>query len=80
MRIVATKALRKATNVSLEAELLKMAKKLGINISRSAEEGLREAVAIRQAELWKQESKAAIQASNAYVENHGILLVQHRKF
>ncbi|WP_417813865.1 type II toxin-antitoxin system CcdA family antitoxin [Thalassospira alkalitolerans] len=80
MRIVATKALRKATNVSLEAELLKMAKKLGINISRSAEEGLHEAVAKRQAELWKQENRAAIQASNAYVENHGILLVQHRKF
>ncbi|WP_339861725.1 type II toxin-antitoxin system CcdA family antitoxin [Thalassospira alkalitolerans] len=80
MRIVATKALRKATNVSLEADLLETAKKLGINISRSAEEGLHEAVAKRQAELWKQENRAAIQASNAYVENHGILLVQHRKF
>ena len=71
---------RKATNVSLDVELLREAKSLGINISRSAELGLREALAKKRAELWKQENKDALDASNAFAEANGIPLALHRKF
>ena len=80
MGAVTNKHTRKATNVSLDSELLETAKQLGINISRSAEAGLRDAVLNRQAEIWKKENSAAIQASNDYVETHGIPLASHRKF
>ncbi len=72
--------LRKPTNVSLDAELLKEAKKLGINISRSAESGLRDAISMKRAELWKEQNKAALEASNSYVAKNGIPLSSHRKF
>ena len=39
-----TKPLRKPTNLSLDSALLKEAKALGINVSRSAEAGIAEAV------------------------------------
>ena len=71
---------RKPTNVSLDAELLQEAKKLGINISRSAESGLRDAISMKRAELWKEQNKAALEASNSYVTKHGIPLAKHRKF
>lgn len=72
--------LRKPTNVSLDAQLLQEAKELGINISRSAELGLREAISLKRAELWKEQNKAALEASNRYAEKHGIPLAKHRKF
>lgn len=71
---------RKATNVSLDVSLLNEAKSLGINISRTVEMGLREAVAKKRAEKWREENKAALEASNAYVDSHGIPLSSHRKF
>jgi antitoxin CcdA len=71
---------RKATNISLDLELLTAAKELGINVSRSAELGLRDAVARKRAELWKEQNKDALDASNAYVDGHGIPLASHRKF
>ncbi|MDP2699647.1 type II toxin-antitoxin system CcdA family antitoxin [Thalassospira sp.] len=80
MGIVHAVSSRKATNVSLDSDLLKEARALGINISRSAETGLREAVARRRAEIWKEQNRAGIEASNAYLEKHGIPLSSHRKF
>ncbi|MHC8494772.1 type II toxin-antitoxin system CcdA family antitoxin [Thalassospira sp. SM2505] len=73
-------ALRKATNISIDVELLAEAKSLGINISRTAEQGLREAVAKKRAEQWRAQNKAALEASNAFVEEQGIPLSAHRKF
>ncbi|MFH1804973.1 MAG: type II toxin-antitoxin system CcdA family antitoxin [Pseudomonadota bacterium] len=54
--------------------------KLGINISRSAEAGLRDAVAKKRAEIWKEQNRAGIKAGNAYMEKQGIPLASHRKF
>ncbi len=73
-------ALRKATNVSIDVELLAEAKSLGINISRTAEQGLREAVAKKRAEQWRLENQAALDASNTFVDEQGIPLSAHRKF
>ena len=80
MTVTAAKLHRKPTNISLDVDLLNEAKALGINISRTAELSLREAVAKQRAVLWKQENKAAIDASNSYVDRQGIPLASHRKF
>ena len=71
---------RKATNVTLGADLLATAKALRINISQAAEAGLARAVAERQAQLWLEANQAALESSNAYVEKYGLPLAKYRGF
>ncbi|MGB5865697.1 MAG: type II toxin-antitoxin system CcdA family antitoxin [Sulfitobacter sp.] len=71
---------RKPTNLSLDANLLAQAKALKVNLSRAAEDGVRLAVSVAQAQQWKAENAAAIQSSNAYVEKHGLPLDSYRQF
>lgn len=73
-------ALRKATNVSLDADLLEQARELDINISRACEGGLRQQVATARAERWKIENAEAIESFNRYVEVHGLPLARYRQF
>jgi antitoxin CcdA len=72
--------MRKSTNLSLDQELISNAKALDINLSRAAENGIRDAIARIQADLWQQENKAALESSNAYVEQHGLPLASVRQF
>jgi len=71
---------RKATNVSLDIQLVAEAKRLGINISRACEAGLSQQIAEQHGRAWKLENAAALESSNAYVEQHGLPLAQHRQF
>lgn len=71
---------RKATNITLDAGLLEQARGLKINISQASEEGVSRAVAAKQAAMWLQENQAALDSSNAYVEQNGLPLDKHRKF
>lgn len=75
-----TKPLRKPTNLSLDSALLKEAKALGINVSRSAEAGVAEAVKRHKQEKWLKENANALASSNAYVEANGLPLARHRQF
>lgn len=74
------KSLRKPTNLSIDSALLKEAKVLGINVSRSAEVGIAEAVKVHKQEKWLKENARALASSNAYVEANGLPLAQHRQF
>ncbi|WP_339801952.1 type II toxin-antitoxin system CcdA family antitoxin [uncultured Marinobacter sp.] len=76
----ATKSIRKPTNLSLDSELLKEAKLLGINVSRSAEAGIAEAVKLYKQKKWLQDNASALESSNAYVEANGLPLARHRHF
>ena len=76
----ATKSLRKPTNLSLDSVLLKEAKILGINISRSAEMGIAEAVKLRKQANWMKDNAQALASSNAYIEANGLPLAKHRQF
>jgi antitoxin CcdA len=76
-KLVATK---RATNVSLRADLIDEAKQLGINISVACERGLEKEVAKTRAEQWLTENRAALESSNAYVEKHGLPLARYRQF
>ena len=71
---------RKATNVSINEALLAEARILKINVSKAAESGLVLALAEKRAELWLAENRAALDSSNAYVEQYGLPLAQYRGF
>ena len=71
---------RKATNLSLDPELLLEAKGLGINVSRAAEAGLRQAVSDARAAEWRRENAEAIASANAWVDANGLPLERYRQF
>lgn len=71
---------KKATNLSLDQELLKDARALGVNISAAAEKGVTEAVRAAKAAAWLEENREAIEASNKWVEEHGLPLEKYRMF
>ncbi len=71
---------KKPTNLSIDTELLKEAKELGINLSSSAEDGLREAVRQTKTEQWNLENAEAIKSWNKWVEKNDIPLEEYRQF
>ena len=71
---------RRATNVTIDTQLLAAARELKVNISQAAEQGLERAIAERRAALWLEENRAALDSSNAFVEQHGLPLARYRKF
>ena len=77
---MARSAHKRATNVSLTAELIDEAKRLNVNISEACERGLSEQVARSRAEIWLEENREALLASNAWVEKHGLPLARYRQF
>jgi antitoxin CcdA len=80
MRRLTTNPRKRATNVSLDADLLSEAKELGVNISRACDRGLALQIAEERGKRWLEENKAAIESSNDYVERHGVPLARHRRF
>ena len=62
---------KKATNLSINEDLLAKARKLNINLSATLEEALDEALRKRQRDAWLAENRQAMAAYNAHVEEHG---------
>ena len=71
---------RRATNISLDTKLVEAAKEYGINLSRACEEGLAKQVSAERNRRWQEDNKEAIEASNAWVEKHGLPLEKYRLF
>lgn len=71
---------KKATNVSLNAELVEEARTLGINVSEACQTGLAAQVKNARWAKWQEENRAAIEASNEYVRKHGLPLARYRLF
>jgi len=71
---------KKATNVSVNAELLAKAKSLNINLSATLEAALKEQVRLKEQAQWLKENDEAIQAYNAFVEKNGSFSDSVRKF
>jgi antitoxin CcdA len=80
MRMRKVMAARKPTNVSLDRGLVEEARALGINLSQACEKGIADQLARVRAERWRAENKAALESSNAFVEEHGLPLAGHRQF
>ena len=62
---------KKATNLSVNSDLLNKAKALDINLSAALEQALAQLLKQRQQEQWLRENRAAIAAYNQEVEAHG---------
>ena len=71
---------RRATNVTLPEPLLTEARTLGINVSQACERGLAAEVTAARARRWQAENRAAIEAWNRHVEEHGLPLAEYRTF
>ena len=63
---------KRATNLSVDEQLLERAKRLGLNVSRVLEDGLTRAIREREADEWLRRNRAAIEAYNQQVEKHGV--------
>jgi antitoxin CcdA len=72
--------MKRAANLSIDADLLEQARSLDINLSATFEASLREAVRQRKAAAWLEENRAALQSSNEWVEKNGLPLAQYRQF
>jgi antitoxin CcdA len=79
-RANATASLKKRTNLLINEILLNEAKELGINISSSAESGIKHALIERKRLLWLEDNKEAITSSNDYVVRNGLPLEKFRNF
>lgn len=71
---------RRATNVTLPEELLRGARKLGINLSQACERGLAAAVAEQRRQRWLVENREAVDGWDGYIAEHGLLLAAYRQF
>ena len=71
-QIYDTHAQKKATNLSLNSDLLAQAKELKINLSATLEKSLAEEVRKRKAQSWLAENKEAIEEYNQRIEKHGV--------
>lgn len=71
---------KKATNITLSADVLNEAKSLGINISQACDQFLRELVRREQERRWQADNAEFIAAYNAAVERDGLPLESWRTF
>ena len=67
-----TDAPKRPVNLSLNSDLLRMGKDLGLNLSSVAEEALAYAVSARLAERWLEENRTAIATYNRRIETQGV--------
>lgn len=75
-----TQAPKKATNVSINSDLLEKARKLDINLSATLEQALAEKLRHEQRAQWLRENADAMTAYNQFVESNGTFSDSVRKF
>ena len=63
---------KKATNLSINSDLLRKARELDINLSSALEQALEQIVKRRLYETWLEENRAAIESYNEHVERRGV--------
>jgi len=74
------KSLKKATNLTLNTEVLAEAKKLGINISKACDAFLESLVRQEKERLWKLENAKFISEYNQITDEEGLPLDKWRSF
>lgn len=75
-----TSGKRKAVNLSLDTGVVAAAREAGLNLSQVCEAAIRQATKAEMERRWQEENKAAIEAHNAWVEEHGLPLERYRLF
>ena len=71
---------KKATNLSINSDLLNKAKGLNVNLSATLESALESVVRSAEKEDWLKENKKAISSLNKLVDEHGLFSDSFREF
>jgi antitoxin CcdA len=71
---------RRVTNISIDKDVWEKARALNLNVSRAAEERLKELIAEADRDAWRKENREAIDAYNRRVAKQGILSDDERQF
>ena len=73
-------AKKKATNITINSDLLAKAKKYKINISANVEKILEEIIKQYEIKNWEKENKEAIDSYNQRISEHGVFSDGFRSF
>ena len=76
----ATKATKRAVNLSLDSKVLDAARELGLNLSATVDALLAEEVKRRYWERWNSENREAIAHYNERIAREGLPLARYRSF
>ena len=71
---------RKATNLSINSDLLNKTKELDVNLSATLEQALAAILKQKQRSRWVEENRDAIRVYNAHVEKYGVFSDGLRSF
>lgn len=71
---------KKATNLSINSDLLQKARSQGLNLSSTLEEALKEIISKQTEEDWLKENARALQANSQFIDEHGCFGSQHKVF
>lgn len=71
---------KRAVNVSVDAEILKVAKEMKLNLSQAFEDTLRERTKEERIRRFQEENKEAIESYNALIERAGVFGEEWRKW
>ena len=71
---------KKATNLSVNSDLLRKSRALDINLSATLEQALQAKLAKLGAEEWAAENRHAIKSYNDFVEEHGCFGEEYKEF
>ncbi|MFM9862039.1 MAG: type II toxin-antitoxin system CcdA family antitoxin [Micropepsaceae bacterium] len=74
------RGLKRATNLSVDPDLLKRAKALGINVSSVLDDSLRERIRREEERRWLEDNKEAFEALNRDTREHGVWSERLRRF
>ena len=79
-RIYNSSAPKRATNLSINSDLLEKSKALKINLSATLEQALTAKLAANEADNWAKSNRQAIKGYNNFVEEHGCFGDEFREF
>ena len=71
---------KKATNLSIDGDLIDQARRLKLNLSQVLEAGLVDAVRRHERAQWLEKNRAALDAYNEHIEKHGVFSDGLRSF
>jgi antitoxin CcdA len=71
---------KKAVNLTANADLVSIAKQVGLNLSETLEEGLTAKLRKIRTEEWLERNKQAIEDYNTRIETHGLQGMKYRRF
>ena len=71
---------KRAVNVSVDAEILKVAKEMKINLSQAFEETLRKRTQDERVRRFQDEHREAFESYNRFIEKNGVWGKKYRKW